>query len=109
MPVSPSTMSSLGAPCEVTHNVLMALHRVSSVLSSINMAACQRVHLSSMWKMMCLWMNNKSHSTCWLKLSENSVLQTLLGPGRAHSRHTLQVSTISGIRRKTSSKGGTKQ
>ena len=97
MAVSPSTMSSLGAPCVATHNVLMTLHRASSVLSSTSTAACHRVHLSNMWKMMCLWTNNKSHSTWWLKVSANSVLHTLFGPGRVHSLHTLQVSTISGM------------
>ena len=63
--------------------------------------ACQRVHLHSTWKMMCLWTKTKSHSTCSLNLSGISTLHTLSGPSLTHSRHTLHVWTMSGMRCRT--------
>ena len=45
----------------------------------------------------------RSHSTCLLKVSGISTLHTLFGPGAAHMRHTLQVSQISGIKSRIAS------
>ena len=91
MPDSPSRMSSFIAPWVETHSSSMARVSVSSVLSGTSLAACHRVHRSIMWKMMCLWMKSRSHSTCELKVSATSTLLALDGPGLAHSLHTWQV------------------
>ena len=74
---------------------------VSSSLLGMTAAACHLVHRSSMWKMMCLCTKSKSHSTCWLNLSESSVLLTFAGPGRAHFRHVGQLCTTPGIMSRT--------
>ena len=85
----------------VTQRVSIAFINVSSSLFGITAAACHRVHLSNMWKMMCFPTNNRSHSTWWLNVSAISTLLALLGPGFIHSRQTLQVCTISGMRSNT--------
>ena len=79
----------------------MALMSVSPSLLGITTAACHREHRSSIWKMMYLWTKRRSHSTCWLNFSASSVLLTLAGPGRAHSRHTGQLCTTSGSMSRT--------
>ena len=103
MPDSQSVINSFIGPWMLTQAVSIALIRVSSSLFGTTTAACHRVHRSIMWKIMFLWTNNRSHSTCWLNLSDISTLQAVLGPGFVHSRHTRHVLTISGIRSRTRS------
>ncbi len=81
-------MSSLGGPWMVIYVVSIAFINVGADLSGMTWAASQRMHLSSMWKTMNLWMKTKSHSTWRLNVSGRSTLQALLGPGLAHSRQT---------------------
>ena len=103
IPDSPSVMSSFMGPWMVIHPVSMAFINVVSSLFGTTRAACHLVHLSSIWKMMNLCTNKRSHSTCWLNASASCTLQALLGPGLAHCRHTEQVLQISGISSSTRS------
>ena len=79
-----------------------AFINVSSVLSGISLAACHLVHLSNMWKIMCLSTSIRSHSTWVLKVSAISTEHAFAGPGLCHSRQTRQVYTISGMSSNTS-------
>ena len=80
-----------------THNVSIAFNSVGPVSSGMTPAAYQRVHLTTRWNMVYLCTNSKSHSTCLLKSSGTEILHEFAGPGFAHSLHTRQVWTTSGM------------
>ena len=61
------------------------------------MAWYHRVHLSTMWKMMCFIANIRSASACLLKLSGSSADAMLCGRGRARFRHTAHVCVMDGV------------